>query len=143
VALPDPTEPAAIGAALRTAAAEPAAVTAAPAPVVLSVAASLAPATLLDESAALDGGALPLLLLLSKATPASAAPVPAAPAIVTARADGAWDLLTIDSAPAAAVPPAYGAAQEAAPPRPEPVLAAAGEALDLLALSSPGVPLGV
>jgi hypothetical protein len=141
---------------------EPAAATAAPAAVPLSAAAptslaavvltaaaaSLAPATLVDEPAALDAGAL--ALLLSKATPASAA---------QARSDcrlqiedcrfkgnnglpflqsAICNLQSAIAAPAAPVPPAYGATQEVAPPQPEPVLAPAGETLDLLALSSPG-----
>jgi hypothetical protein len=119
---------------------EPAAVPAvAPAPAVLSAAASLAPATVVDEPAALDAAALPLLL--SKAAPASAAPVPAAPgmappATAAPEAGGFGALLTIDSETVDAVPLVFGAGDEVAPSRSEPAPAPGSEIVALLALSA-------
>jgi hypothetical protein len=140
VTLATPTEPAAQPAAALVAA------TIAPAAVVLSAAASLAPATLVDEPAALDAAVL--ALVLGKATLASAAPVLAAPsmappATAAPEADGFGALLAIDSAIVDAVPLVFGAGDEVAPPRPEPVLVPAGDTMDLLTLPALEVPPGV
>jgi hypothetical protein len=106
-----------------------------PVPAVAAIAP--APATLVDEPAALDAAALSLLL--SKAAPASAAPVLVAPgmappASAAPEADGCGALRTIDSATVDAVPLVFGGGDEVAPSSFEPALAPHAEILDLLAL---------
>jgi hypothetical protein len=131
------------------AAPEPAAVlapaTTAPAAVVLTAAASVAPEALRSDPAALDAGAL--ALLLSKATPPRAAQArrDCRLQIVDCRFKGNNGLPFLQSAicnlqsaiaaPAPDVPLAFSAAEESAPPRPEPVPAPDG-GVDLLAMAA-------
>jgi hypothetical protein len=119
-----------------------AAVDVAPAPVALGAAPSLlVPEADFSGPAIPDGESAPPFL--GKATPVGRAPVMARPTTTASRADGFGTLLTIDSATAGAVPLAFGAAEGVAPPRPEPLLLADSETVDLLALPSLEVPLGV